>query len=101
VNTRFPRRPIDVAVLTCPEFLFDDVHNRTDKHRLICEDAVKAKAGMSLPELPMLLLAIVPLCAVAVYLITSGVRMPSRVIPTPLGWMSEEWLADYRVSHAS
>lgn len=49
----------------------------------------------------MLLFVIVPLCAVAVYLITSGVRMPSRVIPTTLGWMSEEWLADYRVSHAS
>lgn len=54
-----------------------------------------------LPERVMLLFVIVALFAVAVCVIISGVRLPRSAIPTKLGWMSEQWLAEYRASHAS
>ena len=50
---------------------------------------------------PMVLLVIAAVCAVAWYGHTWGVRLPSRSAPTTLGWMSEQWLAEYRASHPS
>ena len=49
----------------------------------------------------MLLLVIVALFAAALCVISSGLRVPGSVTPTKLGWMSDQWLAEYRASHAS
>jgi hypothetical protein len=45
----------------------------------------------------MLLLVIITLVAVAVCVI----RVPIGLIPTQLGWMSDQWIAEHRASHAS
>jgi hypothetical protein len=50
---------------------------------------------------PMLLLLFIAPFAVVVFVLTSGVRVPSGLVPTKLGWMSDRWLAEYRASHAS
>ena len=49
----------------------------------------------------MLLLLIIALFAVAVYVLMSGVRVPSGLVPPKLGSVSDRWLAEYRASHAS
>jgi hypothetical protein len=49
----------------------------------------------------MLLLLIIAPFAVTAYVLTSGVRVPSGLVPTKLGWMSDRWLAEYRASQAS
>jgi hypothetical protein len=49
----------------------------------------------------MLLIVIVAVSAVAVYSLASGVRVPTGLAPMKLGWMSEQWLAEYRASQAS
>jgi hypothetical protein len=49
----------------------------------------------------MLLLLIIASFAVTVCVLTSGVRVPSGLGPTKLGWVSDRWLAEYRASHAS
>lgn len=48
----------------------------------------------------MLLTVIAAVFAVALGVITSGIRAPRPVTPTKLGWMSEQWLAEYRASNA-
>lgn len=46
-------------------------------------------------------LFLVCLVAAAVWVITSEVRLRSRVTRRDnLGWMSERWLAEYRASHS-
>jgi hypothetical protein len=50
----------------------------------------------------MLLVIVVLITVVAfVLVISSTLRVPGGVNPANLGWMSEQWLAEYRASHAS
>lgn len=49
----------------------------------------------------MLLLLIVAVSGVAAYSLTWGVRLASGLVPTPLGCMSDLWLAEYRACHGS
>jgi hypothetical protein len=44
-------------------------------------------------------LIIVLLLAVTAVVISSRVRVPGGVNPAQLGWMSQQWLAEYRASH--
>lgn len=48
----------------------------------------------------MLLLTLV-LIALITILISTRLRVPVGVKPGHLGWMSDQWLAEYRASHAS
>jgi hypothetical protein len=48
----------------------------------------------------MLLLVIIPLAALAIWGIPVGARAIHRESATPIGWMSAEWLAEHRASHA-
>jgi len=48
-----------------------------------------------------MLLAILVLIAAAAVAIGSRLRVPGGVNPAKLGWMSEQWLAEYRGSHGS
>jgi hypothetical protein len=48
-----------------------------------------------------MLLIIVVLIALTAIVISSRVRVPGRVNPAKLGWMSQQWLSDYRASHLS
>jgi hypothetical protein len=43
-------------------------------------------------------LIIVLLCTAAALVLSSRVRMPGGVDPDHLGWMSAQWLAEYRAS---
>lgn len=36
-----------------------------------------------------------------VVLVIIAVRVARRIAPAPLGWMSEQWLAEHRASHPS
>jgi hypothetical protein len=47
-----------------------------------------------------MLTVIVALFAVALGILTSGIRAPRAVTRTRLGWMSDQWLAEYRASNA-
>ena len=46
-----------------------------------------------------MLLIIVLLIALTAVVIGSRVRLPGGGNPAKLGWMSQQWLADYRASH--
>ena len=48
----------------------------------------------------MLLLTGLIIVLVAVWVIPR-LRMPGVVKSAPLGWMSERWVAEYRVSHSA
>jgi hypothetical protein len=48
-----------------------------------------------------MLLIIVVLIALTAIVISSRVRVPGGVNPAQLGWMSQQWLAEYRASHLS
>lgn len=48
----------------------------------------------------MLLLTTALVTLIAI-LLSSRLRVPRRVNPANLGWMSEQWLAEYRASHLS
>jgi hypothetical protein len=46
----------------------------------------------------MLLITVVLIALLAI-VISSRVRLPGRVNAANLGWMSEQWLTEYRASH--
>ena len=48
-----------------------------------------------------MLLIVIVLIALTAIVISSRIRVPGGVNPTQLGWMSQQWLADYRASHLS
>ena len=48
-----------------------------------------------------MLLIIGLLIAVIVVAIAMRLRIPGGVDATKLGWMSEQWLAEYRASHTT
>jgi hypothetical protein len=48
----------------------------------------------------VLLLVIIPLAALAIWGIPLGARAIQRETAKPIGWMSAEWLAEHRASHA-
>jgi hypothetical protein len=50
------------------------------------------------PE-PMLFIVGLAIVSVAVVILTR-MRVPVRVNAAPLGWMSEQWLAEHRASHS-
>jgi hypothetical protein len=50
-------------------------------------------------ENPMLFIVGLVIVAVAVVTIPRA-RVPGRVNAAPLGWMSEQWLAEHRASHS-
>jgi hypothetical protein len=72
------------------------VHKRTDRQLGACQDRYTANCR----DNPMLFLIV----AVGIVLISVGIipRMwlPGGVTPAPLGWMSEQWLAEHRASHS-
>ena len=47
----------------------------------------------------MLLIAGLVIVSVAVVIILR-MQVPGGVNPAPLGWMSQQWLAEYRASHS-
>ena len=47
------------------------------------------------------MILILTLVAVSAWGIASGVRVRRSVMASQLGWMSDQWLAEYRASHAS
>lgn len=48
-----------------------------------------------------MLLLILVLIALTAVMIGSRLRVPGGVNPAKLGWMSDQWLAEYRASHGS
>jgi len=49
----------------------------------------------------MLLSVLAVILTVGVFVIAARVREHSGPIPARLGWMSDQWLAEYRALHAS
>jgi hypothetical protein len=49
----------------------------------------------------MLLFVSLVLVTLAVHVFISAARLRGGLPPAKLGWMSEQWLAEYRASHAS
>lgn len=47
------------------------------------------------------MILVLSLLAVSAWGIVSAVRARRGVMPSQLGWMSDQWLAEYRASHAS
>ena len=45
-----------------------------------------------------MLLIVVALIMVTAVVVGSRLRVPGRVNPAKLGWMSDQWLAEYRAS---
>ena len=45
------------------------------------------------------MLLIVVLSALAAIVVGSRVRIPTRANTAKLGWMSQQWLTEYRASH--
>ena len=57
-----------------------------------------AEKGPDYGENPMLFIVGLVIVSVAVVILPS-LRVPGRVNDVPLGWMSEQWLAEHRASH--
>ena len=76
-----------------------DVHNRTDRNRQIWEDRATPRAA-GLRREPMLFI-IGALIALTAAVVIPKVRVAGGVNAAPLGWVSEQWLAEYRRSHPS
>ena len=53
------------------------------------------------PVVKHMLLIVILLLALTAVVISSRLRVPGGVNRGNLGWMSEQWLADYRASHLS
>ena len=53
------------------------------------------------PGATHMLLVIIVLLALTAIVIGSRLRVPGGAKRGSLGWMSEQWLADYRASHLS
>jgi hypothetical protein len=49
----------------------------------------------------MLLSILAVILTVGLFVIAARVREHSGLIPARLGWMSDQWLAEYRASHSS
>ena len=49
----------------------------------------------------MLLFVLAAILTVALLVIAARVREHSGLVPARLGWMSDQWLAEYRASHGS
>ena len=75
--------------------MFTTGQTRTAK---LANMAHSQSGGPSLPAQSMLL-SVVLIALVALAVIVIHVRTGTR--PAKLGWMSEQWLAEYRASHAS
>jgi hypothetical protein len=56
--------------------------------------------GPGYGENPMLLIVGLVVVSVAVVIIPR-MRLPAGVNAAPLGWMSEQWLAEHRASHST
>jgi hypothetical protein len=73
----------------------DDVYKRTDTHSQEWHDH---QALEHLHQATPMWSIIVLFIAGAALLIASRFRVPGGVNPAHLGWMSAQWLADYRAS---
>jgi hypothetical protein len=58
-------------------------------------------AHAGLPESPMLLLLVTPFIVLSFWGLAAGSRALHGRNTIPIGWMSTEWLAEQRASHAS
>jgi hypothetical protein len=75
------------------------VHKRTDRRLWKCNDRHTPRKGPGYGENPMLFIAGLVIVSVAVVIIP-GMRVLGSVNAAPLGWMSEQWLAEHRASHS-
>jgi len=75
------------------------VHKRTDTRVQECKDRYTSREDLRRENHMLFIVsAVVVLIAVA----TIGrMRLPDGVSAAPLGWMSRQWLAEYRASHSS
>lgn len=74
------------------------VHNRTDTHGVSLRTWVHVNEGTERRN-TMLLSVLAVILTLGVYVTAS--RVHSSPIPARLGWMSDQWLAEYRALHAS
>ena len=48
-----------------------------------------------------MLIVTVLIVATGAWIVASRIRVPHGLVPAKLGWMSEQWLAEYRASQVS
>jgi hypothetical protein len=59
-----------------------------------------AEKGPGYGDTPMLFIVGLVVVSVAAVIIIPRMRLPGAVHASPLGWMSEQWLAEHRASHS-
>ena len=74
------------------------VHKRTDSFLPKCKDRYAPEKRPDCGEDHMLFVVGVVIVSIAAVVIPR-LRVPSGVDDAPLGWMSEQWLAEHRASH--
>jgi hypothetical protein len=75
------------------------VHKRTDSGPVEVPGSQYAEKGPGYGEIPMLFIAGLIIVSVLIVIIPR-MRATGGVNAAPLGWMSEQWLAEHRASHS-
>ena len=78
---------------------FEPVHKRTDRRREEMSRLPYAEKGPGYGGNRMLFIVGLVIASIAVVIIPK-MRVLGRVNRAPLGWMSEQWLAEHRASHS-
>ena len=74
------------------------MHKRTDSPRAPCQHGIRGETRER--EIPMLFIVAVVTALVGI-VILPWMRVVSGVNSASLGWMSEQWLAEYRSTHSA